>query len=130
MVIHTNKQLKYKGTNGNKNSLNNKDDDVTKAAVSDLDSVGMYSGAVGYKYKYFRAELEYVARDALKRGSGDRKFVFHANSVTLSHSTAVPPALGMTAERKARISFLSASPSGSASIAQREMLGAGNAADS
>ena len=45
------------------NSLNNKDDDVTKAAVSDLDSVGMYSGAVGYKYKYFRAELEYVARD-------------------------------------------------------------------
>ena len=45
------------------NSLNNKDDDVTKAAVSDLDSVGMFSGAVGYKYKYFRFELEYVSRD-------------------------------------------------------------------
>ena len=45
------------------NNLNNKDDDATKAAVSDLDSVGMFAGAVGYKYKYFRFELEYVSRD-------------------------------------------------------------------
>ena len=45
------------------NSLNNKDDSVSAAAVSDLDSVGMFSGAVGYKYKYFRFELEYVSRD-------------------------------------------------------------------
>ena len=83
----------------------------------------------GKYYAERKDGIEYVARDALKRGSGDRKFVFHANSVTLSHSTAVPPALGMTADRNARISALSASPSGSASIAQREMLGAGNAAD-
>lgn len=45
------------------NSLNSKDDSVSAAAVSDLDSVGMFSGAVGYKYKYFRFELEYVSRD-------------------------------------------------------------------
>ena len=45
------------------NNLNSKDDAITAGKISDLDSVGMYSGAVGYKYKYFRAELEYVARD-------------------------------------------------------------------
>ena len=45
------------------NNLNTKDDSITAAKISDLDSVGMYSGAIGYKYKYFRAELEYVSRD-------------------------------------------------------------------
>ncbi len=45
------------------NNLNNKDDEITKAKISDLDSVAMYSGAIGYKYKYFRAEFEYISRD-------------------------------------------------------------------
>lgn len=45
------------------NNLNSKDDPITDGKISDLDSVGMYSGAVGYKYKYFRAEFEYVVRD-------------------------------------------------------------------
>ena len=45
------------------NNLNTKDDAITAAKISDLDSVAMYSGAIGYKYRYFRAELEYVSRD-------------------------------------------------------------------
>ncbi len=44
------------------NNLNSKDDSITAAKISDLDSVSMYSGAIGYKYKYFRAELEYISR--------------------------------------------------------------------
>lgn len=45
------------------NHLNSKKDSVTTAGISDLDSVGTYGGAIGYKYKYFRGELEYVWRD-------------------------------------------------------------------
>ena len=37
--------------------------DATSDALSELDSVSMFSGAVGYKYSYFRAELEYTWRD-------------------------------------------------------------------
>ena len=44
------------------NNLNSKDDSITATKISDLDSVSMYSGAIGYKYKYFRAELEYISR--------------------------------------------------------------------
>lgn len=44
------------------NHLNSKEDSVATAGVSDLDSVGVFGGAIGYKYKYFRGELEYVSR--------------------------------------------------------------------
>lgn len=44
------------------NNLNSKKDSVTADKVSKLDHVGVYGGAVGYKYGYLRAELEYVSR--------------------------------------------------------------------
>lgn len=68
------------------NNLNNKDDDVTRASVSDLDSVAMYSGAIGYKYKYFRFEFEYVARDDAEEdiiSEGGR----HQSTMTVSSSS-------------------------------------------
>ncbi len=64
------------------NNLNTKDDSITAAKISDLDSVGMYSGAIGYKYKYFRAELEYISRDDAEEdivSSG-----VHTSSMTVS----------------------------------------------
>ncbi len=45
------------------NNLNSKKDSVADDKVSKLDHVSVYSGAIGYKYKYFRGELEYVWRD-------------------------------------------------------------------
>ena len=44
-------------------NLNNSDDSVSKKAELSFSSVSMYSGAIGYKYKYFRGEIEYVVRD-------------------------------------------------------------------
>ena len=44
------------------NHLNSKNDSVATGGVSDIDSVGVFGGAIGYKYKYFRGELEYVWR--------------------------------------------------------------------
>ena len=45
------------------NNLNGKEDSIAADKVSKLDHVGVYSGAIGYKYKYIRGELEYVWRD-------------------------------------------------------------------
>ncbi len=47
-------------TNSN---LNDVDDNATDTAAIDFDNVWMMSGAVGYRYSYFRAELEYSYRD-------------------------------------------------------------------
>ena len=44
------------------NNLNSKKDAVSEDKVSKLDHVGVYSGAIGYKYKYLRGEFEYVWR--------------------------------------------------------------------
>ena len=44
-------------------NINNSEDSVSSKAELSFDPVAMYSGAVGYKYKYFRAEVEYVVRD-------------------------------------------------------------------
>ncbi len=44
------------------NNLNSKDDAISDDKVTKLDHVGVYSGAIGYKYKYFRGEFEYVWR--------------------------------------------------------------------
>lgn len=44
------------------NNFNSKKDAVSDKKVTKLDHVGVYSGAVGYKYKYFRGEFEYVWR--------------------------------------------------------------------
>mgnify|MGYP000806294158 CR=1 FL=1 len=43
-------------------NLNNKDDSVTSSAKVDFNSVWNVSGALGYKYKYFRIEAEYIFR--------------------------------------------------------------------
>lgn len=47
-------------TNSN---LNDIDDNVNATAAVDFDNVWMMSGAVGYRYSYFRAELEYTYRE-------------------------------------------------------------------
>ena len=44
-------------------NLNNSEDSVSKKSELSFDPVTMYSGAVGYKYKYFRGEIEYIVRD-------------------------------------------------------------------
>ena len=44
-------------------NLNRKDDAISKSADLSFDPVGMYSGAVGYKYRYFRGEIEYIWRE-------------------------------------------------------------------
>lgn len=44
-------------------NINSKDDDVNKKPDLEFPSVAMYSGAIGYKYKYFRGEIEYIVRD-------------------------------------------------------------------
>lgn len=55
----------YIAVRGGTSDQNIKDakDSATSDALSELDSVSMFSGAVGYKYSYFRAELEYTWRD-------------------------------------------------------------------
>lgn len=55
----------YIAVRGGTSDQNIKDakDSATSGALSELDSVSMFSGAVGYKYSYFRAELEYTWRD-------------------------------------------------------------------
>ena len=45
------------------NNFNSKKDSVTKDKKTKLDHVPMFSGALGYKYKYFRGEVEYIWRD-------------------------------------------------------------------
>ena len=44
-------------------NLNSKDDAVSDTARMDFNSVWNVSGALGYKYKYFRIEGEYTYRD-------------------------------------------------------------------
>ena len=44
------------------NNFNSKKDAISDKKVTKLDHVGVYSGAVGYKYKYFRGEFECVWR--------------------------------------------------------------------
>ena len=48
-------------------NTNRKDDSVSSKADTSFDPVTMYSGALGYKYKYFRAEVEYVVRDEAEK---------------------------------------------------------------
>ena len=64
------------------NNLNTKDDAITAVKISDLDSVAMYSGAIGYKYRYFRAELEYVSRDDAEEDIVSRGI--HTSTATVS----------------------------------------------
>ncbi len=45
------------------NNLNAKDDPVTDSALSDAGRVKMFAGAVGYRYKFFRGEFEFINRD-------------------------------------------------------------------
>lgn len=44
-------------------NINDSEDAINEKSDLEFDPVTMYSGAVGYKYKYFRAELEYIIRD-------------------------------------------------------------------
>ena len=50
-------------TNSN---LNDIDDSATTTAAVDFDNVWMMSGAIGYRYSYFRAELEYTYRNKIE----------------------------------------------------------------
>ena len=44
-------------------NLNDERDKASDEALRDFDVVTMYSGALGYRYRYFRAEFEYIHRD-------------------------------------------------------------------
>ena len=61
------------------NNLNSKKDAISESKVSKLDHVGVYSGALGYKYKYLRSELEYVwradAEEDISTSDSDTKFI-------------------------------------------------------
>ena len=56
-------------------NMNNKDDSLSKSARAEFGRVWNVSGAIGYKYKYFRVEGEYIYRDddsdTLKDDDGD-----------------------------------------------------------
>ncbi len=54
--------LSVKGGRTNPNMNSKKDSFYDKAAI-DFDDVWFVSGAFGYRWKYFRAELEYTYRD-------------------------------------------------------------------
>lgn len=45
------------------NNFNSKEDSVAKKALSDIGRVKMFAGAVGYRYKFFRGEFEFINRD-------------------------------------------------------------------
>ena len=45
------------------NNFNSKDDPVTESALSSIGRVKMFSGAVGYRYRFFRGEFEFINRD-------------------------------------------------------------------
>lgn len=62
--------LGVKGGQTNHN-MNSKDDASTDKSKFDFDDVMMISGAVGYRYSFFRAEVEYTYRDDYS----DRKVV-------------------------------------------------------
>lgn len=55
------------------NHLNSKEDSVATGGVSDVDSVGVFGAAIGYKYGFFRGEFEFVnrkdAEEDIKSGS-------------------------------------------------------------
>ena len=66
------------------NNFNSKEDSVTKGKISKLDHVPMFSGAIGYKYKYFRGEVEYIWRDDAEEDIFDSDFGFKEGDVTLT----------------------------------------------
>lgn len=45
------------------NNFNDKKDAVTKDSKTDLGRVNEFSAAVGYRYKFFRGEFEFINRD-------------------------------------------------------------------
>lgn len=67
-------------TNSNMNSVE-ESSTTTATADVDFDNVWMMSGAVGYRYSYFRAELEYSYREdheeTSSSGGSGTEFGFH-----------------------------------------------------
>ena len=45
------------------NNFNSKDDAVTETSQSDVGRANEFSAAVGYRYKFFRGEFEFINRD-------------------------------------------------------------------
>jgi len=45
------------------NNFNSKDDAVSETSQSNIGRANEYSGAIGYRYKFVRAEIEYIHRD-------------------------------------------------------------------
>lgn len=68
-------------------NLNDKDDSASATSRADFGDVWMMSGAIGYRYSYFRVEAEYVYRDdaddtyrATSVGEGMRHSVLESDS--------------------------------------------------
>lgn len=66
-------------------NLNNSDDSVSKSADLSFDPVSMYSGAIGYKYKYFRGEIEYIVRD----GAEEDIYVVYGGTPLLTSTSTI-----------------------------------------
>ena len=72
-------------------NTNRKDEGVNEKADLSFDPVSMYSGAIGYKYKYFRGEVEYIIRDEAEEddysdfdGAWSNTTSIEANSIMLN----------------------------------------------
>lgn len=68
------------------NNFNSKDDPVTESAFSSIGRVKMFSGALGYRYRFFRGEFEFINRDDAEEpyidASGD-----HLNDLSVSSTS-------------------------------------------
>lgn len=68
------------------NNFNSKDDPVTDSALSSIGRVKMFAGAVGYRYKFFRGEFEFINRDDAEEpyidGDGD-----HLNDISVGSTS-------------------------------------------
>lgn len=70
---------------GNTNfNLNNKEDTTSAKAREDFGDVWNISGALGYKYKYFRIEGEYIYRDDV-----DDEYRFSSGSFASTHKVTL-----------------------------------------
>lgn len=70
---------------GNTNfNLNNKEDTTSAKAREDFGDVWNISGALGYKYKYFRIEGEYIYRDDV-----DDEYKYSSGGHTSTHKVTL-----------------------------------------
>lgn len=68
------------------NNFNSKSDAVTKEALTDIGRVKMFAGAVGYRYRFFRGEFEFINRDDAEEPYIDAAGA-HTNDLTVGSTS-------------------------------------------